>query len=183
MQKGSDVLKKDVLNKRLAASLLAGVLTVTSIGGASLLTSTSYADDSNKETTQLSSSKEASTSKSTTKSSKSSKSNKSTEKSKTTNDRSKASKNKQNGSQGGQNGQGGPGGQPPQGGPGGQNGPGNSQGQPPQGNPGEQNGSRNSTSKNANQDTKALEQALQQLGQMIQNTTKQLKQIEAKVSK
>lgn len=76
MQKGSDVLKKDVLNKRLAASLLAGVLTVTSIGGASLLTSTSYADDSNKETTQVSSSKEASTSKSTTKSSKSSKSNK-----------------------------------------------------------------------------------------------------------
>ena len=174
MQKGSDVLKKDILNKRLAASLLAGVLTVTSIGGASLLTSTSYADDSNKETTQVSSSKEASTSKSTTKSSKSSKSNKSTEKSKTTNDRSKASKNKQNGSQGGQNGQGGPGGQ---------NGPGNSQGQPPQGNPGEQNGSRNSTSKNANQDTKALEQALQPLGQMIQNLTKHLKQVEAKVSK
>ena len=80
MQKGSDVLKKDVLNKRLAASLLAGVLTVTSIGGASLLTSASYADDSYKETTQVSSSKEASTSKSTTKSSKSSKSNKSTSK-------------------------------------------------------------------------------------------------------
>lgn len=166
MQKGSDVLKKYVLNKRLAASLLAGVLTVTSIGGASLLTSTSYADDSNKETTQVSSSKEASTSKSTTKSSKSSKSNKSSEKSKTTNDRSKASKNKQNGSQGGQNGPGGPGGQ---------QGPGNSQGQPPQGGPGEQNGSRNSTSNNANQDTKALEQVLKQLGQIIQNLTKQLK--------
>jgi len=44
-------LKKDVIHKRLVASLLAGVITVSSIGGVSLLASTSYADDSNKETT------------------------------------------------------------------------------------------------------------------------------------
>ena len=54
---------------------------------------------------------------------------------------------------------------------------------PPQGGPGEQNGTRNSTSNKANQDTKGLEQVLKQLGQMIQNLTKQLKQVEAKASK
>ena len=70
--------------------------------------------------------------------------------------------------------------QPPQGGPGMQQGPGSSQGQPPQGGPGEQNGSRNSISNNVNQDTKALEQALKQIGQMIQNLTKQLKQVQSK---
>ena len=101
-------MKKDVIHKRLVASLLAGVITVSSIGGVSLLASTSYADDSNKETTQVSSSKDASSgksSKSTGNSSKSSKNNKS----KTNNDRSKASKSKQNGNHSGTNGQGGPG--------------------------------------------------------------------------
>ena len=73
-------MKKDVIHKRLVASLLAGVITVSSIGGVSLLASTSYADDSNKETTQVSSSKDASSgksSKSTGNTSKSSKNNKS----------------------------------------------------------------------------------------------------------